>query len=388
LEEEIRPEEKPGILKSLRQHKVLFLRLGAVIVLLASFVLSLVIYTWDKGKIASGVVIEIPLGQLSIEEAKEKLELRKKELLDFPIHFTADGEDYYISTKALGLTYSYEGAFQQAYLIGRKGNILERTISKLKARRGINIDPVYQWNDQLLTLTLQNYFRTLNRPSENAYFTITPANTMDIAPEKFGKQVNMPALISNIKKEVANLRQTAAKTNIAAISIPIDNLTPAVTKASLEGLKISGRLSTYTTHFDPSLIGRTQNIKLAAKTIDGTLLKPDEVFSFNNIVGPRTAEAGYQIAIIIEGHQFVPGLGGGVCQVSSTLFNAVQAAHLNIVERNHHSLPITYVPPGQDATVAYPNLDFKFKNTSGGYLLIRSNTAYDTLTFSLYGKVK
>lgn len=117
------------------------------------------------------------------------------------------------------------------------------------------------------------------------------------------------------------------------------------------------------------------------------VLKPGEEFSFNQTVGPRTVEKGYQMAMIIEGDQFVPGLGGGVCQVSSTLYNAVRKANLRVIERAHHSLSVTYVPPGQDATVAYPVLDFKFKNDSEGYLLIRSTLDNNTVAFNIFGRV-
>jgi Uncharacterized vancomycin resistance protein len=145
-------------------------------------------------------------------------------------------------------------------------------------------------------------------------------------------------------------------------------------------------IAQYTTYFDPSQVNRTENLRLAAKALNGKLLAPGERFSFNGSVGERTAEAGYKEAMIIEGDAFTPGLGGGVCQVSSTLYNAVMLAHLEIIERHAHSLPISYVPPGQDATVAYPVLDFKFKNSTNFYLLIHSLIDKNSLTFKLYEK--
>lgn len=147
-------------------------------------------------------------------------------------------------------------------------------------------------------------------------------------------------------------------------------------------------MAQYTTYFDTRLINRTENIRLAAKALDGKILAPGERFSFNQSVGERTAQAGYKEALIIEGDSFTPGLGGGVCQVSSTLYNAVILAHLEIIERHPHSLPISYVPPGQDATVAYPELDFKFKNNTKAYILIRSSVEGNSLTFKLYKKTK
>lgn len=145
-------------------------------------------------------------------------------------------------------------------------------------------------------------------------------------------------------------------------------------------------IAQYTTSFDSSLVNRTENIRLAAQALDGRLLSPGETFSFNKSVGERTAKAGYKEAMIIEGDVFTPGLGGGVCQVSSTLYNTVLLANLSIIERHPHSLPISYVPPGRDATVAYPELDFKFKNNTNDYLLIRSVVTENTLSFQLFKK--
>ncbi|ODA38771.1 cell wall-binding repeat-containing protein [Desulfosporosinus sp. BG] len=144
----------------------------------------------------------------------------------------------------------------------------------------------------------------------------------------------------------------------------------------------------YSTHFDSTLVNRTENLRLAVKALDGKVLAPGERFSFNESVGERTVKAGYKEALIIEGNIFTLGLGGGVCQVSSTLYNAVILAHLEILERHRHTLPISYVPSGEDATVAFPILDFRFRNSTDAYLLIRSFVEKNTLTFKLYRKVK
>ncbi|MHB8072805.1 cell wall-binding repeat-containing protein [Desulfosporosinus fructosivorans] len=151
-------------------------------------------------------------------------------------------------------------------------------------------------------------------------------------------------------------------------------------------VKEPGPIAQYSTRFDSTQVNRTENIRLAAKALDGKLLAPGERFSFNNSVGERIAEAGYKEALIIEGNTFTPGLGGGVCQVSSTLYNVVLLADLEILERHSHSLPVNYVPPGRDATVSFPILDFKFKNSTDAYLLIRSFVDGNTLTFQLYKK--
>lgn len=147
-------------------------------------------------------------------------------------------------------------------------------------------------------------------------------------------------------------------------------------------------IAQYSTHFDSTQLNRTENIRLAIKALDGKLLAPGERFSFNQIVGERTPEAGYKEAMVIVGDAYTPGLGGGVCQVSSTLYNAVILANLEVLERHRHSLPVNYVPPGMDATVSFPILDFKFRNSTEHYLLIRSFVEGETLTFQLYKKRK
>ncbi|MGZ4164630.1 MAG: VanW family protein [Tumebacillaceae bacterium] len=113
-----------------------------------------------------------------------------------------------------------------------------------------------------------------------------------------------------------------------------------------------------------SATGRVQNIDLAAHKISGKILMPGDTFSFNAMTGDSNRpEDGWQLATVIVGQQFEQGYGGGICQVSSTLYNAVQGAGLEVVERTSHSLPVGYVQPGHDATVSYPELDFKFRNT-------------------------
>ena len=143
-------------------------------------------------------------------------------------------------------------------------------------------------------------------------------------------------------------------------------------------------MAEYSTNFNPRETNRTENLRLAAKAIDGKRLAPGEQFSFNETVGERTVARGYKEAMIIEGNSFTLGLGGGICQVSSTLYNAAALAKLEIVERHHHSLTVGYVPPGKDATVAWPVLDFKFRNNTQNALVIRTFVEGNTLTIKLF----
>lgn len=145
-------------------------------------------------------------------------------------------------------------------------------------------------------------------------------------------------------------------------------------------------ISTYTTHFDPQETNRVQNIKMGAKKLTGTVVQPGEIFSFNQVVGPRKKERGFKQAPEIVNGEVVDGIGGGVCQVSSTLYNAVLLADLPIVERVHHSQPVSYVDLGRGAAVYDGQLDFKFKNKAENPVLIMARVTSRQLTISILGR--
>ncbi len=130
--------------------------------------------------------------------------------------------------------------------------------------------------------------------------------------------------------------------------------------------------------------GRVQNIILSTESINNTLLLPEEVISFNETVGPPTAERGYQLAPIIVGGEVVPGYGGGICQTATTLYNAALKAELEIVERHRHTMPIDYVAPGMDATIAYGSLDLKIRNNRSTPIIIKGWASYQ-VSFSILG---
>lgn len=144
-------------------------------------------------------------------------------------------------------------------------------------------------------------------------------------------------------------------------------------------------LGDYTTYFDPLDKARTNNVRLAASALNGILILPGGTFSFNETVGERTKSGGYLPASIFQGFNVVPGDGGGVCQDSTTLYQAVQQAHLEVIERHSHTLGVSYVPKGQDATVSYGVLDFQFKNDTYGYLLISVSMGENWLRIRLFG---
>lgn len=148
----------------------------------------------------------------------------------------------------------------------------------------------------------------------------------------------------------------------------------------------NNRLSTYTTHYLTSNETRTTNIKNAVKRLNNLVIPDGAVFSFNQVVGKRTVLAGYQEAKVVQGDEFVDGLGGGICQVSSTIFQAALRANLDITVRACHSLEISYVPLGGDATVQWNSQDFQFKNNSGSDIRLKVTAENGDLVCSVYAE--
>ena len=144
-------------------------------------------------------------------------------------------------------------------------------------------------------------------------------------------------------------------------------------------------ISSFSTKYDASNINRSNNLAIAAKKINGTVLMPGESFSFNKIVGKRTVEEGYRDAKIYQNGSVVDGLAGGICQISSTLYNAVLLANLEIEERSNHSFTTSYLPAGRDATVVYGVRDLKFKNTRTYPIKIEANVSGGIAEFKIHG---
>lgn len=142
-------------------------------------------------------------------------------------------------------------------------------------------------------------------------------------------------------------------------------------------------VASYKTYFNAAEVGRSRNIELSAKALNNVILGSGDYFSFNTMVGPRTEATGYQPAPEIVNKKRVMGIGGGICQTSSTLFNAVDQLSLNFVERHHHSLEVGYVPKGRDATVSYGTLDFRFQNSNEVPLLLKMFYEQGALTVEI-----
>lgn len=169
------------------------------------------------------------------------------------------------------------------------------------------------------------------------------------------------------------------------LEVPLAVQEPAVTLRALKDQGIERKITQFSTSLGTSGPGRSFNVEAAAKAVNGTMLPPGAVFDYGKAIEKAQVEYGFREAPVIVNGKLQPGTGGGICQVSSTLYNAALRSGLEIVERRNHSLPVSYLPKGQDATFAQGYINFRFRNNTGKYLIIKAAVQGRTLTVKLFG---
>jgi vancomycin resistance protein YoaR len=224
-------------------------------------------------------------------------------------------------------------------------------------------------------LKLQNVSDQLNKQVQKEAVDATIDDNGHIIPEQAGIELNKP-----IFKE--QFFTYFYKEGSSSIEVPLRTVYPKVDSELLSQIR-SQRIGHYVTYFNSHNKERSHNISLAAKAINNHVVLPGETFSFNQTVGKRTKEKGYLPAPIIVKGELSEGIGGGICQVSSTLFNAVDRSGLQILQRYSHSRRVHYVPPGRDATVSWYGPDFSFKNKYNQPVLIQAKVHFGMMIIIL-----
>lgn len=341
--------------------------------------LAVVFFSLNREIIYEGIKINgIDVGGLSQQEAVNAVEAVMKPVLQREkLTLNYRGDTWEINLDGIGGTFSYYKAVEKAYGIGRDGNPVDR-IKKIMDLRENEEKIELEFNFDVLALRafLERIDREISASSVNA--TIKRAGEeFTVTPEVYGIGVDIDTAVDQI---AADLREM----DFSPKQLAIETKIPEVTAEMLE--KIGSRWSVFSTVFNVENTGRNENLKIASKAIEGILLKPGDVFSFNDVTGLRIAENGYQEAPVILKGELVPGIGGGVCQVSSTLYNAVLYANLEIVERHNHTIPSAYVNMGQDATVVDKILDFQFRNNTDGHVYIASWISGNRIYTAVYGE--
>ncbi|HVS85697.1 MAG TPA: VanW family protein, partial [Gaiellaceae bacterium] len=223
---------------------------------------------------------------------------------------------------------------------------------------------------------LQKLARQVDKPARNASFAAS-GDTVRVVAAADG------VALDPVRTADAVLAAALRRANRVA-DLAVSTARPKLTTQAAERYGITGVVGRYTTDYT-GIPNRIHNVQLVAHLVDDKLIAPGAVFSFNGTTGARTAAKGFLEAPVIINGEVTTGLGGGVCQVSTTVFNAAFDAGLPILTRTNHALYISHYPQGRDATVDYPDVDLKFRNDTGHWLLLRTDVGSYSLTVTLYG---
>lgn len=396
-------------------------------------------------KIKKGVSIEgINVSELTKEQAKQKVQEEFLNNLDDTIYFQYGESQYSLALEQISAKFKLDEAVDKAYNFGREGSIIQKDIEILKlTQKPQNITIDVSYNDVALDACILDISAKLPEQVEQPSYYIEDGNLI-ITSGKIGKaaeneetkkiivdalnsknykdvfydiptydrypdKIDVDKIHSEIYKEVKDAYYTVEprvlypdetgidfQESVDTVKeqinnekkdeyvVPLKYTRANITVNDLGTDAFPDQLATTSTAYVNNA-NRTTNLRLAANKINGTVLMPGETFSYNTIVGERTIAAGYRNAAIYENGQVVDGLGGGICQVSTTLYNSVLKSDLEIVERTNHMFLATYAPGGLDATVAYGSLDFKFKNNRNYPIKVVATVENGYCTVQIYG---
>lgn len=297
-----------------------------------------------------------------------------------------------ISAQQIRLGYDDALIASQAFDMGRSNNTLSDMRIMLQAYfDGVDISAAHRYDETKLDELIAPLQKKLAVKPVDAVFKQDPKNkkkVIEFRLSKNGQEVDLPKLKQELFERM-QLASLSTQPQTLTINVPIKVVEPAVATDQEKGIvELIGR---GTSQFAGSIENRAFNINLAASRIHGTIIDPGETFSFNKTVGDISTVTGYKQAYVIQNGKTVQGDGGGVCQVSTTLFRAALNAGLPITERNPHAYRVGYYeqdsPPGVDAAIYTPTVDLKFKNDTGSSILIQAYPDMRTyrLAFELYG---
>ena len=351
---------------------------AAVVAVLFLAVVAMVWIFGGGDRICRGVVVSgVDVGGLTRAQASQRISAWFVERVDRSVMLTALDARWTGKLSDFGAKLDVDGAVARAFGVGREGNIFSRAICVLTSGGpGKRFTARLTLDEHRVKQTIAQVAQRIDRPHRNASVHVV-AGRLEIRPDSCGIKLNQGKALAEVS--------SALQMGLAVIRLPAEVDRPEVTVADAQ--TIDTLLGRYTTSFNPGKRDRTHNLILAARAISGAVIKPGKQFSYNNTIGPRELSTGFRNAIIFVKGKQEQGVGGGICQVSSTLYNAVLLAGLKVVERSHHSRTVPYVVPGRDATVAYGVRDFRFENPNSTAICVLTTIGRARLTVDIYGAV-
>jgi vancomycin resistance protein YoaR len=431
-----------------KKHSKLFIFGIILIVLLIILgVLSTIfaLINMNNDKILNGIsILGIDVSNKTKEDAKETLTQALSNRLDDDVILKHNEEMYTFLPNQVDANYDLDKVINQAYMIGRDGNIFQNNLSIINTylnkfsltpdftissdklnelvtqmdnqfKDGLK-DPSYEIDGNNLVITAGNDGAITNKDElKNIIiekFIIIDYNTdpiivpienkkcASIDIDKIHTEIYQAAVDAYFSSNPYTIHASSngldfkisideAKAlidgNSSTYTIPLKVLYPNVTTDQIGSEAFPNQLASYSTNYSSSSSNRSTNIALATSKINGKVIMPGETFSFNSTVGQRTAQSGFKEAGVYVNGTVATGIGGGICQVSSTLYNAVLRANLEIVDRSNHEFLVGYVPIGTDATVSWGSPDFKFKNSRSYPIKISATTSGKNVYIKIWG---
>jgi len=355
--------------------------------LLIGFIWQLNIETreWNYQFYSNIKVENYSLGGKTKDEGKKLLETAYiEEIASKKLHVISSEKDFSIELSKLIRDSNLDTIINNAFNYGKDLSILEKyEIISTKHDKNYNLNFTYDEdaiNEFVDTIEKELYVEPVDAKyviNLDGTFKRDPEGVLLIEPDTKGYKLNKDKLLQSIKSISIN-----SLNEDISLELPLEETEAKITSSMLTGN--NKRVTSFSTTFYSSTKGRATNIELCAKTINGKLLMPGDVFSFNDIVGDTTLEKGYLDAQVIVNNKVENGVGGGICQVSSTLYNAILRTGIKSLERSNHTFPSTYVGIGLDATISWDYTDYKFKNTFNYPMFIECYTKDEVLYVNIY----
>ena len=447
--QEIKKDEKKELIKKREKKNtkknVLICCIILFICLAILFSVIFALLNIGNDKILPGIkVLGIDIGNLNKEQAKNVIqEVTDKKIAE---DITLKYEDYetIVNGKQFNSKFDIDKVVNEAYNIGKEGNIIVNNYNILFVKLfGEDIEIPFYYDEKNLSDKIKDISSKLpGAVKQSSYYIeddkliivkgeagikILEEEISDKIINKISKEGNEENIISipventepdeidlqKIRNEIykepkdayVSKNPTVVHSHVDGVdfkisideakkileenkkeyTIPLKITVPSKTIKDLGEEAFPDLLATYTTRYDASNYNRSNNLSLASKKINGTIVMPDEVFSYNKVVGERTIEAGYKEAGAYSGGGVIQSVGGGICQISSTIYNTALLANLEIVDRSNHAFATSYVPASRDATVSWGYIDFKFKNTRKYPIKIVSSANNGVAKVSIYG---
>lgn len=364
-------------------------KLWPAFLVISILVLLIGTYVWaayamvkpDEDKICEGVYIEsVNISGMTKEQAESAVNAYAAERASRKLEVDVNGKTVETTLAALEYTCNANDYVEQALALGKNSNLFGNyaRIKELKAEHKIyNLE--FSFSEKKLKKFIKNDCKKQCTSAKNSKIKMKNG-VLTYTDAKEGAAIDVDATAADIKKAIQEQEDSETVKVKAAVTIQ----EPTVTKELASRCK--DKLGRFSTGFNAGNVSRSRNVANAARLINGSVIYPGETFSVHDAISPLTVDNGYYEAPSYNNGQVVDSIGGGVCQVSTTLYNAVLRAELEIVERSPHSMVVTYVKPSMDAAIAGDYKDFKFRNNTDVPIYIQGGTYSGTVYFNIYGE--